>query len=99
MEITANYIRYNRKEYHCAFARDITERKAAEMALKANNRHLAIISSITTTINRSENTRDMLDQVLRDILNLLEIDVGGDLPLRGGRRRRDETQGGGVTVR
>jgi PAS domain S-box-containing protein len=56
--------------------RDITERKAAEMALKANNRHLAIISSITTTINRSDNTRDMLDQVLRDILNLLEIDSG-----------------------
>jgi PAS domain S-box-containing protein len=76
VEITTNYIRYNRKEYHCAFARDITERKAAEMALKANNRHLAIISSITTTINRSENMRDMLDQVLRDILNLLEIDSG-----------------------
>ena len=76
VEVTANYIRYNRKEYLCAFARDITERKAAEMALKANNRHLAIISSITTTINRSENTSDMLDQVLRDILDLLEVESG-----------------------
>jgi PAS domain S-box-containing protein len=76
VEVTANYIRYNRKEYHCAFARDITERKAAEMALKANNRHLAIISSITTTINRSENPSDLLDQVLRDILDLLEIESG-----------------------
>ncbi len=46
------------------------------MALKANNRHLEIISSITSTINRSDNTRDMLDHVLRDILDLLEIDSG-----------------------
>ncbi len=76
VEITANYIRYNRKEYHCVSARDITERKVAELALRANNRHLAIISSITTTINRSENVRDMLDRVLRDILDLLEIDSG-----------------------
>ncbi len=76
VEIVVNYISYNNKELQCAFARDITERKAAEMALKANNRHLEIISSITSTINRSDNTRDMLDHVLRDILDLLEIDSG-----------------------
>jgi PAS domain S-box-containing protein len=70
------------------------------MALKANNRHLAIISSITTTINRSENMRDMLDQVLRDILNLLEIDSGaiylyepgaeGEMKLRAAVSRFDQ---------
>jgi PAS domain S-box-containing protein len=76
VEIAVNYITFNNKEIQCAFARDITERKAAEMALKANNRHLEIISSITSTINRSDNTRDMLDHVLRDILDLLEIDSG-----------------------
>ncbi len=76
VEVVGNYVRYNNKEYHCAFARDITERKAAEMALKANNRHLEIISSITSTINRSDNTRDMLDHVLRNILDLLEVDSG-----------------------
>jgi PAS domain S-box-containing protein len=76
VEIVVSYISYKNKELQCAFARDITERKAAETALKANNRHLAIISSITTTINRSENTQDMLDQVLRNTLNLLEVDSG-----------------------
>jgi len=34
VEITANYLEYNGKEYHCSFARDITERKRAEVALK-----------------------------------------------------------------
>jgi len=76
VEIVVNYITFNNKELQCAFARDITERKSAEMALKANNRHLEIISSITATINRSDNTREMLDHVLRDILELLEIDSG-----------------------
>jgi PAS domain S-box-containing protein len=76
VEITANYIAFNNKEYNCAFARDITERKEAEMALRANNRHLEIISSITATINKSDNTHDMLDLVLRDILNLMEIESG-----------------------
>ncbi len=30
VEITANYLEYNGKEYHCSFVRDITERKHAE---------------------------------------------------------------------
>ena len=34
LEITANFFEYNGKEYHCGFARDITERKKAEEALK-----------------------------------------------------------------
>ncbi|OPY25405.1 MAG: sensory histidine kinase AtoS [Methanocella sp. PtaU1.Bin125] len=76
VEIVVNYITFNNKEFQCAFARDITERKSAELALKANNRHLEIIGTITSTINRSDNTRDMLDHVVRNILELLEIDSG-----------------------
>ena len=34
VEITANYFEYNGKEYHTGFARDITERKQAEEALR-----------------------------------------------------------------
>ena len=76
VEVTTNVLKFNGREYICTFARDITERKQAEQTLMENNRHLEIISSITSTINRSDNTRDMLDHVLRDILNLLEIDSG-----------------------
>ncbi|CAJ37246.1 PAS domain S-box protein [Methanocella arvoryzae] len=76
VEVTTNVLKFNGREYICTFARDITERKQAEQTLMENNRHLEIISSITSTINKSDNTRDMLDHVLRDILNLLEIDSG-----------------------
>jgi PAS domain S-box-containing protein len=34
VEITANYIEFDGKEYNCAFVRDITERKQAEEALQ-----------------------------------------------------------------
>ncbi len=34
VEITVNYLNFKNREYHCAFARDITERKLAEDALK-----------------------------------------------------------------
>jgi PAS domain S-box-containing protein len=34
VEITATYFEYNGKEYHCSFARDITERKRVEEALR-----------------------------------------------------------------
>ena len=34
VEIVANFFEYNGKEYHCSFARDITERKQAEEALQ-----------------------------------------------------------------
>jgi PAS domain S-box-containing protein len=34
VELTVNYVNFENQEYHCAFARDITERKMAENALK-----------------------------------------------------------------
>ncbi|HMK47389.1 MAG TPA: PAS domain S-box protein [Methanocella sp.] len=76
VENNINVLQFNDREYICAFSRDITERKQAEMALKENNRHLEIIGTITATINKSDNVRDMLDRALRDVLSLLEIDAG-----------------------
>ncbi len=37
VEIGGNYIQYEGKEYHCAFTRDITERKKAEEELKKSD--------------------------------------------------------------
>jgi PAS domain S-box-containing protein len=34
IEVSVNYLSYEGKEYHCAFVRDITERKQAEEALR-----------------------------------------------------------------
>ncbi|KST68604.1 PAS domain S-box protein [Mastigocoleus testarum] len=40
VEISANYLKFNDKEYSCAIARDITERKNADAALKQLNEEL-----------------------------------------------------------
>jgi len=44
VEITANFFEYNGKEYHCSFARDITERKRAEEALQAEKDKLEAVT-------------------------------------------------------
>ncbi|MFH1753475.1 MAG: diguanylate cyclase [Candidatus Omnitrophota bacterium] len=43
VEITANYIEFKGKEYNCAFARDISERKRSEMALQDSERKFRAI--------------------------------------------------------
>lgn len=65
-------------EYIGAFVifHDITERKQMEDALLLKNRELEITGSIISTINRSEELQDMLDGVLKGVLDLLEIDSG-----------------------
>ena len=40
IEVSVNYLSYEGKEYHCAFVRDITERKKAEEALHQKQREL-----------------------------------------------------------
>ena len=55
---------------------DITERKRSEEALRRKNRELEIVSSITSSINRARGMEEMLDQILRDSLELLEMDAG-----------------------
>jgi two-component system, cell cycle sensor histidine kinase and response regulator CckA len=37
VEITANYLEYQGREYNCAFARDISDRKRAEQALRESS--------------------------------------------------------------
>ena len=54
----------------------ITERKRAEEALRRKNRELEIVSSITSSINRSRGMDEMLDRILHDSLELLEMDAG-----------------------
>ncbi len=43
VEVSVNYLSYERKEYHCAFVRDITERKRAEAELCESDARLRAI--------------------------------------------------------
>jgi diguanylate cyclase (GGDEF)-like protein/PAS domain S-box-containing protein len=55
VDVTVNYLEFNGKEYNCAFARDITERKRAEQALQESEskfRTLAETSPAATFIVR-----------------------------------------------
>ena len=55
VEITANYLKFERWEYNCAIARDISERKRAEAELKKANQELqslANLDGLTGVANR-----------------------------------------------
>ncbi len=61
VEITANYIKFDGKEYNCAFARDITERKFAE-------RTEAVLLNIANATNTNRDLSELL-QHIRVLLN------------------------------
>ena len=55
VEITVNYLKFDKWEYNCAIARDITERKQAEAKLQKANQELqslANLDSLTGVANR-----------------------------------------------
>jgi len=55
VEVTLNHLEFDEHEYNCVIARDITERKQTEAALKKINEklnHLATIDSLTQLANR-----------------------------------------------
>ena len=54
VEITINHLEFNGKEYHCAFARDITERKLVEEALRAGQEEFkSLVANIPGAVYRS----------------------------------------------
>ncbi len=68
MEIHANYLEFEGKEYSCVFARDITERKRAEEFLAGQARVLEMMA-----------TGAPLEDTLDALIRLIEEDSGGTL--------------------
>jgi PAS domain S-box-containing protein len=55
VEITVNYLAFEGREYNCAFARDITERRENQKALEeSHNTLLTVLDSINATIYVAE---------------------------------------------
>ena len=76
VEITANYLEFNGKEYSFAFARDITERKRAE-------RSQCLSAEILRTLNEPLGVGDVVKQILAAIRRETGVDAVG-IRLRSG---------------
>ena len=66
VEVTVDHLEYSGKEYHCGFARDITERKRAEDALRRSEeeaRQLARENKVMAEIGRIISSTLNIDEV------------------------------------
>ena len=75
VEITLNYIQFGGKEYNCAFARDISERKQAEEELQKSMseldervKELNCLLEISRLVEKRNLT---LDEIIQGIINLI----------------------------
>jgi PAS domain S-box-containing protein len=69
VEIRANYLEFGGREYDCAFARDITERKRAEEALRRLNERLEL-----QVAERTEDLRHTVDRLQQLTLELSQAE-------------------------
>ena len=56
--------------------RDVTEEHKMRQSLLRRNQQLAILNTISTTVNKSLNLQELLDHALTEVLRLTEVDVG-----------------------
>ncbi|MEE8359638.1 MAG: PAS domain S-box protein, partial [Candidatus Omnitrophota bacterium] len=76
VEVTANYIKFEGKEYNCAFARNITDRKRAEAALRDSEEKFRAIFDNSTdgivVINPHSKKIFMFNKTIADMLGYTE---------------------------
>ncbi|MCD6286031.1 MAG: GAF domain-containing protein [Anaerolineae bacterium] len=59
-----------------AFARDISDRKEAEAAVRRHNLELRVLNDIATHISQSHDLKNLLENALDKTLDTLDIDTG-----------------------
>ncbi len=89
VEISANFVIFEGKEFNCAFARDITERKEAEENLRVYQRKLKAIASELALAEERERRRiaaDLHDHACQSLAlskmrlqDMLEHETPGDM--------------------
>ncbi|MBW4469501.1 MAG: PAS domain S-box protein [Stenomitos rutilans HA7619-LM2] len=84
VEVTANYVELNGKEYHCSFVRNITRRKQAEAQLRASLTEKEVL--LKEVHHRVKNNLQMVSSLLN-----LQLDAIQDpkvlAPLQDSQRR------------
>jgi PAS domain S-box-containing protein len=76
LETMGTRIRYQGRWVLVWFARDITERKAREEALRRRNRELMALNAVALAMGESLPPDRLLRRVLQQVLNALELQVG-----------------------
>ncbi|HUU50530.1 MAG TPA: ABC transporter substrate binding protein, partial [Nitrospinota bacterium] len=90
VEIIVNYINFDGKEFNCAFARDIAERKKSEEEIKKKTLQLKTLYEVDKKIASIVSREELLPWIAKQAARLLEADEcvyrirGGDYLLRGG---------------
>jgi PAS domain S-box-containing protein len=73
VEVTINYLAYAGNEYNCAYARDITERKRIEQALKAGHDELELrVQERTAQLKQEIAERTQAEKELRRLATVIE---------------------------
>ncbi|MCG6918123.1 MAG: transporter substrate-binding domain-containing protein [Deltaproteobacteria bacterium] len=81
VEITVNYLEFERKEYNCAFARDISERRDAEMErekMQAQLRQAQKMEAVGTLAGGIAHDFNNLLQAVQGYAQLLQMRKGED---------------------
>jgi diguanylate cyclase (GGDEF)-like protein/PAS domain S-box-containing protein len=89
VEITSNFIDYNGRELHCAFVRDITERKRAEEELRINA--IAFESHESMMITDADGVILRINQAFTESTGYTAEEAVGQTPrlLKSGRHNAD----------
>lgn len=70
VEITANYVRFGEQEYGFSFARDITDRKEAEEALRQDREQQTVLKEMMEITVRGGTMKDTLDRCLQRLMQV-----------------------------
>lgn len=74
VEVRANYIKFDGREYDFAFARDITERKKTEQQRQENLYFLESLERINRDIQSATDLEKMMTEVLDSVLEIFDCD-------------------------
>ena len=76
VEISANFVEFEGRQYICAFARDITERKAAEQALAHALRVSDKLRAAMVSMHTCQTAREALAPLLDAAMEVCNMDMG-----------------------
>ncbi|MFQ6019393.1 MAG: EAL domain-containing protein [Dehalococcoidia bacterium] len=74
VEVTANYLEFDGKEYMCAFARDVSERRRAEEALEARAHQQAVVAELGQRALAGTHPSVLMDRAVALIAKALDVE-------------------------